>query len=190
MKIRIALFFSLTAVSAITSAGEKTENREALTKLTFYVAGVECPACVYAVNDSVRRVEGVSDVAEGQAGESYANVTFDSRQASAHQIAQAVSDAFPLHGVPYAASLKIRIPDYAKDNNAERIKAVFSRWKGEIQAEVKSPAQGLVIARFLPLPATTGTGMSRGWNHEQLIEALRAPAPEGLGLEVIFVTEN
>jgi copper chaperone CopZ len=178
----------LTGLSADEARPETIATKTAT--LTFYVAGVECPACVYTVNDSIRRVDGVEEVAEGQANEHYSNVTFDPRKVSAQQIAQAVTEAFPLHGAPYQASLKLRLPEYARAGNAARVTELFAKWKEAVKAEVTDPARGEIVIRFLALPEAPGQAGPRGWSHAPLIEALRAPAPKGLGLAVSFATEG
>ena len=40
--------------------------KPAFETVTFYVAGVECAACVFAVNDSVRRLSGIDEVIDGK----------------------------------------------------------------------------------------------------------------------------
>ena len=159
--------------------------------LTFYVAGVECPACVYSVNDSIRRLEGVIEVAEGQANEHFSNVTFDPARVSAQQVAQAVREAFPLHGAPYIASLKLRVSNYSEGDVAAKVAAVLVRWKESIQAEVTDAAKGEIVLRFEPLAeADSDRPGRRGWTPDSLIEALSAPSPKGLGLSVTWVTEK
>ena len=166
--------------------------------LTFYVAGVECPACVYAVNDAIRRLDGVAEVEEGQANEHFSNVTFDTRTITAHQVAQAVREAYSLHGSPYLARLRIRVTDYAKDGNAARVARLFEKWKEVVRIESADAAKGELVIQFLPLepgaettaePAATRSG-PRGWRHEELLSSLTRAAPEGLGLRVEFVAET
>ncbi|MCB1091618.1 MAG: heavy-metal-associated domain-containing protein, partial [Verrucomicrobiae bacterium] len=104
--------------------------------LTFYISGVECPACVYSVNDAIRRLEGVVEVSEGQANEHFSNVTFEPGKVTAQQVAQAVREAFPLHGAPYLATLKIRLPEYSKGENAARVGKLFVKWKDRVTVEI------------------------------------------------------
>lgn len=187
----MAALFSPAARGGDRPASVDPQGRPAEQTLTFYMAGVECPACVYSVNDSIRRLEGVIEVAEGQANEHFSNVTYDPARVTAQQVAQAVREAFPLHGAPYIASLKLRVPEYAKEGRAAQVSAVLARWKDTVKAEVTDPAKGEIVLRFEPLPEATAAGPGRrGWAPEPLLEALSAPAPKGLGLEVTWVREK
>lgn len=181
----------LAMLAPVGRGGETGKGKPAEETLTFYVAGVECPACVYSVNDSIRRLEGVIEVAEGQASEHFSNVTYDPARVTAQQVAQAVREAFPLHGAPYIASLKLRVTDYAKEGVSDKVSAVLGRWKDTVKAEITDPAKGEIILRFEPLPESTESKSGRrGWAPDPLLEALSAKAPKGLGLEVVWVREK
>jgi hypothetical protein len=91
----------------------------------------------------------VSDVAVVQVIDSFANVTFDPQLVSEHQIAQAVREAYPLHGMPYLATLKLRLPDYAK--HAAKADAVLTRWKDWITVKRVDQTKGEFEIHFLPL---------------------------------------
>ncbi len=162
--------------------------------LTFFLTGVECPACVYAVNDSIRQVDGVEEIIEGQDSDFFSKVTFDPSRASAHRIAQAVREAFPLHGEPYQAWLRLRIPDYARGDNTAKVDALLKRWKDRIRAEITDRNEGEITLHFLLLPESEDQASSApekaldGWRHDQFFEALTRPAPDGLGLRLEWVT--
>lgn len=55
--------------------------------------------------------KGIQDVTVVQIIDNYANVTFDPAVVSDQQIAQAVREAYPLHGMPYLATLKLSVTD-------------------------------------------------------------------------------
>jgi len=177
---RIALilagFFALPAL--LLAAEPKSLEKPKPVTLTFYVAGVECPSCVYSVNYSISQLKSVSDVTAGQWIENYANVTFDPKVVSVHQIAQAVYDAPPLHGTPYTASMKLFIPDYAKGDNARKVDALFAKWKSAIEVEVADKAEGKLILHFQPLKVEEKKTGPQGWTLEELRRGL-----ESLGLK-------
>lgn len=141
--------------------------------LTFYVAGVECPSCAYSVNYAIEQLKHVSEVEAGQVIENYANVTFDPRQVSPQQIAHAVTEAVPLHGTPYEATLKLRIPDYAKAGHAKRVDALFASWKDRVEAVRIDAATGEFILHFKPLPAAAAATGPRGWTLAELEQGLK-----------------
>ncbi|MCB1207559.1 MAG: heavy-metal-associated domain-containing protein, partial [Verrucomicrobiae bacterium] len=143
----ICLFF----VPASRVAADPAPSKPAESTLTFYVSGVECPACVFSVNDSVRRLDGVEEVIDGQNNANFINVTFDPRKVSAHQIAQAVTDAFPLHGAPYVATMRLLVPGYAEGGTAEKVAGVFAKWKDWVEFEAAKPGKGELVVRFRPL---------------------------------------
>ncbi len=153
--------------------------------LTFYVAGVECPACVFAVNDSVRRLPGIEEVVDGQNNSSYINVTFDPAKVSAHQIAQAVTEAFPLHGVPYLATLRLIVPGYSEGETAAQVAGVFAKWKDWIEFEAVKPAKGELVVKFRPLAGDPAKPVAQGWNHAVVQEALVKVLPAGIKVEMV-----
>jgi len=176
--------FLLSATSLI------AEEKPKPTTLTFYVGGVECPSCVYSVNYSISQLKSVSDVTAGQFIENYANVTFDPKVVSIHQIAQAVTDAAPLHGVPYQATMKLFIPDYAKEQNSRKVDALFAQWKSLVEVETVDRAAGEFIVHFQPLKLNEKKAGPQGFKHEDLLNALQGPAPQGLGLKIRLAEEK
>jgi len=160
------------ALSTASVIAEDPAREETLETLTFYVAGVECPACVFAVNDSVRRLAGIDEVIDGQNNASFINVTFDPAKVSAHQIAQAVTDAFPLHGAPYLASVRLVVPGYAEGGNAAKVAGVFAKWKDRVDLEVAKAGTGELVVRFRPLASDPAKPEAQGWSHRTLLEAI------------------
>jgi copper chaperone CopZ len=158
--------------------------KPALETLTFYVAGVECAACVFAVNDSVRRLSGIDEVIDGQNNANFINVTFDPAKVSAHQIAQGVTDAFPLHGAPYVPTLRLVVSGYGEGENAAKVARVFAKWKDWVEFEVAKPAKGELVVKFKPLPADPAKEVATGWSHEAMREALAKVLPPGTKVEL------
>lgn len=162
------------------SAGPRADT------LTFFIEGVECPSCIYSVWQSINGIKGVSDINVQQRIDSYATVTFDPAKVSAHQIAQAVTDAWPLHGKPYVASLTLRVPDYGQEGNAAKVDAVLAAQKPWVKFEPLDKSKGEFVVSFLPLkPDKKKTG-PQGWNPDTLTRALHDSAPNGLGLKAEF----
>ncbi len=141
--------------------------------LTFYVDGVECPSCAYSVSYAIEQLKHVSEVESGQVIENYANVTFDPRHVTPQQIAQAVTEAVPLHGTPYEATLKLRIPDYAKAGHAKRLDTLFASWKERVEVVRIDAETGEFILHFKPLPSQPEATGLRGWTLAELEQGLQ-----------------
>jgi copper chaperone CopZ len=183
--MRLPLFFPIAPVLATAlSFAADPAPKATLETLTFYVAGVECPACVFAVNDSVRRLSGIDEVIDGQNNASYINVTFDPAKVSAHQIAQAVTDAFPLHGAPYTASLRLVVPGYGEGETAAKVAEVFAKWKDWVEVEALKPARGELVVKFKPLETDPAAVKAAGWTHGAMRESLAKVLPAGAKVEL------
>lgn len=155
--------------------------------VTFYVSGVECGSCVYIVQQSISETKGVADATVLQMIDAYANVAFDPKKVSEHQIAQAVREALPIHGKPYLATLKLHVPDYAK--HAAKVEGLFARWKDWVELETVDKSKGELLIHFHELridPKKTGP---QGWSLAQFAAAMKSPAPNGLGLDFTVESE-
>ncbi len=183
MKIHFVAFLGLGFAASPCPAADPAPKAP-LETLTFYVAGVECPACVFAVNDSVRRLSGIDEVIDGQNNANYINVTFDPAKVSAHQIAQAVTDAFPLHGAPYVPTLRLVVPGYSEGENAAKIAGVFAKWKDWVEFEVAKPTKGEIVVKFKPLESDPAKAAAAGWSHAAMREALAKALPAGAKMEL------
>ena len=171
-------------------AQDAAANTEHKVTMTFYITGLECPACVYNVINSVNDVKGVVDAKVDFILDGYANVTFDDSKATVHQIAQAVSEAYPLHGKPYEAALKLRIPDYAKGDNSAKVDAVLAKMKESVSAVVEDRSKGIFYLRFQPLKTKEGVIGQQGLALARIEHAINDPAPKGLGLVCEIVKEG
>lgn len=142
--------------------------------LTFFVSGLECAACTESVRQSIYGLDGIQKVLMREGLEGYATVSFAPEIVSAQQIAQAVHEAPPLHGTPYEASLRLKVPDYAKPGQAAKVNTLLATQKTAITAEPDWEAKDQLIIRFLPLQnqAPAPPRNARGWNPSQLTEAL------------------
>ena len=162
------------------------EDKPKPSELTFDVAGLECGSCVYSVYQAIKETKGVHDVEVMQTTDGYAKVVYDPKVVSEHQIAQAVREAFPLHGSPYLIKLRLRIPAYSGNGLAARVDAVFVRWRNWVDVEPLDRATGEFVLQFKPLDQNPAIAGPQGWTIAHLTRALKAPAPEGLGLEVVI----
>ncbi len=138
---------------------------------TFYVTGVECGSCVYMVQQSITETKGVEDATVIQLIDAYANVTYDAQRLTEHQIAQAVREAIPLHGQPYLATLKLKMPTYAA--HASEVDAAFAAWKDIVWLETTDKAKGELTIHFHELKADAKKAGPRGWTLAQLDAVLK-----------------
>ncbi|WP_395745958.1 heavy-metal-associated domain-containing protein [Prosthecobacter sp.] len=159
---------SLLLLLALLPAVSRLQAAELVTR-TFYVSGIECGSCVYMVQQSVAGTKGVSEVMVVQVIDGYANVTFDPAVVSDQQIAQAVREAYPLHGTPYVAALKLKVADFAK--NAAKVEGLFAEWKKFLKLEVMDKGAGDLTVHFLPLEADKKKAGPQGWSFGQWMEA-------------------
>lgn len=181
------VLLTLTLLTLIPAPATLAAERQPVT-LTFYVSGVECGSCVYVVQQSVAETKGVSDVTVVQVIDNYAKVSFDPQVVSEHQIAQAVREGYPLHGMPYQFTLKLRVPDYANKGNSSRVDALFAQWKDSVLIDLVDKAKGEFVIHFLPLKVDAKKAGPQGWSLAQLTQAMKAPA--GLGIEFTLQQEE
>ena len=152
--------------------------------LTFDVVGAECPACFYSVADALRQVKGVQEIEDANGLGNRARIRFDPALATAHELAHAVWRAFPLHGKPYQAVLRLRVPAYSLGDNAAAVDGVLAAWKQWMETEVIDRKTGEIALRFRPLTKAERKASRPGWSLEGNLTALTAPPPKGLGLTV------
>jgi len=183
--LQLAVFSLALALPLRAAEPEKASATRSLSTATFYITDVKCAACVSFLENSIRTVPGVQEIDGLTEISGYARVSFDPKKANHHQIAQAVSDTLQLHGEPFIASLKLLVPDYAKDANAGKIDTLFAQQKDLITVECRNRTKGLFQIRFQPQPQATGKSPSPAWNPEQLLAAIKA-----LGLSARFMEEK
>jgi len=150
---------------------------------TFYVSGVECGSCVYMVQQSIGETKGVEDVQVVQIIDNYAQVTFHPKMVSDHQIAQAVREAIPLHGTPYLATLRVKMPDYAKHKAA--VDQLFAGWKGAVTLVPSLEVKDEFAIHFEPLKADARQAAPQGWSLATFTEAMKK-----LGVTFTLVQES
>ncbi|HEY6170431.1 MAG TPA: heavy-metal-associated domain-containing protein [Verrucomicrobiae bacterium] len=189
MKHSLIALFSIAALSASALAAEKKEFVPHPVTATFFISGVECGNCVDAITESVKKVKSVTAVKMDSAT-GYANISFDTHVSSYHQIAQAIADAPPQHANKYAASLKVKVPDYAKGDNAKKIDAIFAKSATQVRMEATDAAKGDFTLHFLPLAVDAKKEGPQGWNAGKFGHPIGDPAPNGLGLKFLQVKEG
>ena len=151
-------------------------DKPAPSKTVFVVSGLECGSCVYMVQHQLSQTPGIAEVEALQGLEGYASVSYDPKLVSEHQIAQAVREAPGLHGTPYIASMKLRVPGFSQ--HSTQVKALFEKWKPSIELVVWDEQVGELIVNFVELKKDAKGAFPRGWSLSQLAEGL-----QGLGLK-------
>jgi copper chaperone CopZ len=188
----ILLWFSLHALVTLgipAIAAEPAAFKPHPVTATFYISGVHCGGCVDAITGSLQRVKSVTG-SSLEAGSPYANVSFDTHVASYHQIAQAIANTQPMHGEPYTTTLKFKVPDYAKGDNAKQVDAVFAKSASQVRVECTDRTKGEFTLHFLPLKVDKTRQGPQGWNAGKFGHPIHDPAPKGLGLAFALVKEG
>ncbi len=185
---RLAILLPLCLSVSTLAAEDKPAVKPHPVTLTFYVAGMECSACTDSVSQSVRQLKSVTDIQLEELG--VVNISFDTHVTSAHQIAQAVTEAFALHGKPYEATLRIRVPDYAKGGNSAKVDEVFAKRKEWVKVTTDDREKGEFTVHFLPLKVDASKPAPQGWNPGHFGHAVHDPAPKGLGLAFTLVRQG
>lgn len=150
-------------------------------RTSFVVSGLECGSCVYMVQYQLSHTDGIADaeVLQGIAG--FARVSYDPRELSEHQVAQAVRETPGLHGRPYTASLRVRIPGYP--GHAAEVKKLFAQWKQWVEVEEDEEQPGELRIYFLELKRDSKGLFPRGWSLADFTATLQKTL--GLKCEVI-----
>jgi copper chaperone CopZ len=180
---------SLLVSLALAAAAPAQTNRPNPVTVTFIVINVQCDLCVNSVTDAIRALPGVSAVSDLTPESQRVRVTFDPRLSSHHQVARAINDAREVHGLPYQARLRLRIPDYSKADNAARVEAVFARHAQWVQVFPTDRAKGEFLLMFLPLVPEPGKPAPRGWSLDDFRRPISDPPPKGLGLPLLLVDD-
>ncbi len=160
-----ALFASLLAFSL------HAADKAAPAKAVFVVSGLECGSCVYMVQHQLSQTPGIAEVEVLQGLEGFACVNYDPKLVSEHQIAQAVREAPGLHGMPYTATMKLRVPGFSQ--NIAKVKALFETWKPSIELVVWDEHAGEIIVNFNELKKDAKGAFPRGWSLAQLTKGLQ-----------------
>lgn len=189
MKITSLLSFALAILATSLSAADKKKADAAATTATFYISNVQCSSCVDAISGSLLKLKAVKEI-EGLTGTSgYANVTFDPTAASYHEVANAIYKSEPVHGEAYVAGVKMRIPDYAKGDNAAKIEAAFAKLKDKVEVKVLNKKEGELLVSFLQLKVDRTKTGPQGVTETELAAAIHDAPPKGLGLEFSWAKE-
>jgi copper chaperone CopZ len=189
MKTTPLLAAALLCLGLGARAAEKQEIVPHPVTATFYIDHVQCSSCVDAITESVKNVKSVTAVKMDPA-QGYANISFDSHVSSYHQIAQAIGDADPQHGTKYTPSLKFKVTDYAKGENAAKVDAVFAKSKEQVSVEVTDKTKGEFTLKFLPLKVDASKEGPQGWNAGKFGHPIGDEAPKGLGLKFVMNREG
>jgi copper chaperone CopZ len=189
MKATALATLCFATVLTLNAADAKKEFVPHPVTATLYVTGVQCSSCSESITAALKRVKSVTDV-QIEPNTGYANISFDTHVSSYHQIAQAVADASPQHGDAYKATLKARVPDYAKGDNGAAVDKVFAKSKEQVQVEFTDKPKGEITISFLPLKVDKSKEGPQGWNAGKFGHPIHDPAPKGLGLAFQIVKEG
>jgi len=157
-----AVFLSLSVLAA---------DRPLTEKAIFTISGLECGSCVYVVQTQLNQTRGIAEVEVLQHAGGFARVSYDPRVVSEHQIAQSVRDTSALHGMPYIASMKLRVHGFSKHSGA--VKALFEAWKPLITLEILDEREGELTVNFSELERDNRFILPRGWSLSQLQAGLK-----------------
>jgi len=161
----------LAVLAIFLSSSLHAADKPAAAKAVFTIAGLECGSCVYMVQTQLTQTRGISEVEVLQGVESFARVSYDPKIITEHQIAQTVRDTAALHGMPYIASMKLRVPGFSQ--HAAKVKALFEQWKPAVELVVWNEREGDLIVNFAELERDAKLVLSRGWSLSQLDEGLK-----------------
>jgi copper chaperone CopZ len=190
MKTTLLSLSVIAALAFTASAAEKAAPAPHPTTQTFYIANVECDTCVANITESVKKVKSVTKVEKLTPKSGYANVSFDSHADSFQQIAQAIADATPARGKKYVPTMKFRVPDYAKGDNAAKVDAIFAKSAAFVKVEATNKEKGEFLMSFLPLTVDPKKTGPQGWNGGRFGHPIHDAPPKGLGLAFSIAREG
>jgi copper chaperone CopZ len=186
------LTIPLFAAGALTAA-EQTPLAPAAphpTTQTYYISNVSSDKDAASITESLQKVKSVTKVESLTPKSGYANISFDSHVVSYHQVAQAIMDAEPQNGKKHEVTMKVRVPDYTKDDNATKVDEVFAKQKSDVRVECVDKEKGEFVMHFLPLKTDPSKNGPQGFNGGKFGHPIHDPAPKGLGLAFSIVREG
>jgi copper chaperone CopZ len=183
------LLGALVSVTMAVAADPKPVEPHPTTQ-TFFIANVANEKDVAAINDSLKKVKSFTKVEGLTPTSGYAKVSFDSHADSYHQIAQAIADAPSTSGKQFEVTMKIRIPDYAKGDNAAKVDAVFAKQKADVTVETVDKEKGEFVLHYLPLKVDETKHAPQGFNGGKFGHPIHDAPPKGLGLTFAIVQEG
>ena len=159
--------------------------------VTYHIAKIADAKEHDAVRMALLQVKSVKSAAVGVAGD-FVTVQFDSHVVSYHQVAQAIEDVGDKAGKKYAPCLHIRVPDYAKADNAAKVDAIFAGKRLNQRMRIKpiDKAKGEFVLHFLPLKLDPSDPAPQGFNGGHLNHPIHDAPPRGLGLQFIYVVSE
>jgi copper chaperone CopZ len=180
MRLPLFLFF-------LAGAPMRAAEEPAAAQAVLVVSGLECGSCVYVAQYAISQTKGVADVEVVQTFDDFALVTYNPRELSEHQIVQSLREAPGLHGMPYVATMRLRIPGYNTDGNAAKVKALALRWKKWIELVDFDERENEVQIQFHELEKDSKGVLPTGWTLSEFQLALRKEL--GMSCEVVGPAE-
>ena len=185
--MRTLLFFVSIALLGVALAADP---KPAPITMTFYIANVRNDQDVAAIKDSLQRVKSVTEVVGLTPSSGWATISWNAHVNGAQELAQAISDAKPSGSEKFEPTMKLRVPDYAKGENAGKIDAIFASYAHFVTVEALDCQTGMFAIRFLPLKPDPNTlGKPQGWSAKYFNHPIHDAPPAGLGLAVGFMRE-
>ncbi len=182
------LLFSVSI--ALLGVARAAEPKPAPITMTFYIANVQNDNDVAAIKDSLQQVKSVTDVAGLTASSGWAVISWNAHANGAQELAQAIADAKPSGSTMFEPTMKLRVPDYAKGDNAAKVDTVFANYAHFVKVEPLDRETGMFVIRFLPLKPDPATlGKPQGWSAKYFNHPIHDAPPAGLGLAIGFLRE-
>ena len=173
MKRTLLLFICMVGASA-------AEKKPAtIHQAVFTVSGLECGSCLYMAQHALSQAKGVKEVEMVQTFSDFALVSYDITAVSVQQMVQTLREAPGLHGQPYIASMRLRIPGYNTEGTAIKVKALAKRWQQWIDFVDFDERENEVQIQFHELEKDANGNYPKGWTLEEFKIALK----KELGLE-------
>ncbi len=189
MKRLLSLTIALIAAASLEAAEKKPVEPHPTTQ-TYYISNVTSDQEVTRISEALQKVKSFANIKDLTPKTGYGNISFDSHVNSFHEIAQAIADAGPQNAKKHEVTMKLRVPDYAKGDNAAKVDEVFAKQKADVTVECVDKTKGEFVLHFLPLKVDATKQGPQGFNGGKFGHPIHDPAPNGLGLVFSIVREG
>jgi copper chaperone CopZ len=180
MRSALAVLYLLAITGTLPRIAAAARRDPASERVVLRLSNIECSGCAKAVRASLRELDGVN-AAEVSEQTKRAVVTYDPKQVTVQQLAEAVAATRPLRGKPYAAALLIRV-ERLNRATASRLAAACTSVNGVTLGEVDEKT-GVVAVDFARLKSAEGAAGPAGVPADAVLQAIRAA-----GLKTRLVT--
>jgi copper chaperone CopZ len=171
MRSALAVLFLLVIDGALSRTAAAAGRPPAAERVVVRLSNIDCSGCAKAVRASLRELDGVS-AAEVSERTKRAVVTYDGKQVTVQQLAEAVAATRPLRGKPYSAALLIRVEPLNRAT-ASRLASACTTVNGITLGEVDEKT-GVVAVVFARLKSAEGAAGPAGVPADAVLQAIRA----------------